>query len=99
IVAASTWVALVSALTVSRLVLAWFYERAPDARTNWRKWGAWFTAGTTPSGVVWGIGSIFLMAPDRFDLQLLVVVVFSAVVYGSLAAFGRWMPAFFGFFL
>lgn len=95
----SIWFGLVTLLTLSRLVLAWFYRRAADARTNWRKWGAWFTAGATASGTVWGIGSVFLMSPERFDLQLLVVVLLSAVVYGSLAAFGRWMPAFFGFFL
>ena len=95
----SIWFGLVTALSLSRVVLAWFYRCAPDARTNWRKWGAWFTAGATSSGFVWGIGSIFLMNHDRFDLALLVVVLLSAVVYGSLAAFGRWMPAFFGFFL
>jgi two-component system, sensor histidine kinase len=95
----SVWFGLVTLLTLSRVVLAWFYRRADDARTNWRKWGGWFTAGATSSGIVWGIGSVFLMNHDRFDLQLLVIILLSAVVYGSLAAFGRWMPAFFGFFL
>ena len=93
------WFGLVTLLTLSRLVLACFYARTPNAKQDWRKWGAWFTAGATSSGLVWGIGSIFLMAPDRFDLQLLVIVLISAVVYGALAAFAHWAPAFFGFFL
>ncbi|MGH6952407.1 MAG: sensor histidine kinase, partial [Vitreimonas sp.] len=93
------WFTLITLLTGARLVLAAVYMRAPDAKQNWRRWGAWFTAGTIASGAAWGIGSIFLMAPDRFDLQLLVIVLISAVVYGALAAFAHWAPAFFGFFL
>ncbi|WP_395646416.1 hybrid sensor histidine kinase/response regulator [Terricaulis sp.] len=96
---ATIWFALVTLLTLSRLVLAWFYARAPDARTDWRKWGFWFTAGATSSGFVWGFGLILMMTPDRLDLQLMVVMLLSGIVYGSLAAFGRWMPAFFGFYL
>lgn len=93
------WFALVSLLTLSRYVLAVAYKRASDARTNWRKWGAWFTAGTVSSGIVWGVGTLFLMSPARLDMQLLVIVLLTAVSYGALAAFGRWIPAFFGFFL
>jgi signal transduction histidine kinase/CheY-like chemotaxis protein len=101
-VAAATvivWFGIITLLTVARVVLAIIYAQTPDAQARWRKWAAWFTAGATSSGLAWGIGSVFLMAPARLDLQMLVVVLNAALVYGALAVFARWLPAFFGFTL
>jgi len=96
---AAVWFGIVTLLTIARVALALVYARAPDAKRAWRKWASWFTAGCIAGGLSWGVGSVFMMAPDRLDLQLLVIVLLSAIVYGALASFGRWIPAFYGFFL
>src|SRR5262245_5501485 len=50
----AVWFAVITLLTLARIVLAVVYARThDDARRNWRKWGAWFTAGATSSGVAW----------------------------------------------
>ncbi|HVY83811.1 MAG TPA: HAMP domain-containing sensor histidine kinase, partial [Caulobacterales bacterium] len=95
---AIAWFALISALTLARVVLAATYTRSANARAEWRAWAAWFTTGCIVSGFAWGLGTLFFMAPGRFDLQLLIVLTLSALVYGGLASFGRWTPAFYGFF-
>src|SRR5512145_2278955 len=45
VVTVTVWFGLITLLTLSRLVLAYFYARTPNAKQDWRRWGAWFTAG------------------------------------------------------
>src|SRR5690349_6034232 len=81
----TAWFAVITLLTAARATLAFLYKRAPDARTAWRKWAWWFTAGCVASGLAWGVGTLFMLSPARVDLQLLIVVLLTALVYGALA--------------
>jgi signal transduction histidine kinase len=93
------WFALVSAQAIARMVTTHVYRAKPRAHSEWKLWADWFTWGAIVGGVVWGVGTIFLMPPDRFDLQMLIVVTLSALVYGAVASMGLWLPAFYGFCL
>lgn len=95
----AVWFALVSMQSVGRMVLTHFYRAKPREHDEWKRWANLFTWGAIIGGVVWGLGAIFLMPPDRFDLQMLIVVTLSALVYGAVASMGLWLPAFYGFCL
>ena len=68
----------------------------PDA--HWRRWAYGFTAAALLGGLVWGVGSLWLLVPGRFDLQLLVVVVLVAIVYGAISGVASYLPAFYAVF-
>jgi CheY-like chemotaxis protein len=68
----------------------------PDA--HWRRWAYGFTAAAFLGGAVWGVGSLWLLVPGRFDLQLLVIVVLVAVVYGAISGVASYLPAFYALF-
>jgi two-component system, sensor histidine kinase len=95
---AAIWFGIVTLQTAARLALSWAHRRAQPIK-DWRRWGDWFTWGCVAGGLVWGVGTLFLMDPARFDLQMLIVVLITGLVYGGLSSFGSWMPAFYGFFL
>jgi signal transduction histidine kinase len=98
LLAVSLWFAALSLQSIARMIGTHIYRMKP--RTDeWRRWADIFTAGAIAGGLVWGIGTLFLMPADRFDLQMLIVVTVSALVYGAVASMGLWLPAFFGFSL
>jgi signal transduction histidine kinase/CheY-like chemotaxis protein len=68
------------------LVFRYKHIRPPPARRPY--WGTLFTIGALIGGLCWGMGSLFMVRPAEFDIQLLVLLVISALVYGSLTAFG-----------
>ncbi len=98
-VAAWIWFGLLSAQTITRVALSFIYKRAKPAAEDWKPWADRVTAGSVIGGLVWGVGTLFLMPPDRFDLQMLVVLIVSALVYGSAVSMALWPPAFYSFFL
>jgi two-component system, sensor histidine kinase len=98
-VAVLVWFALVSLQAIARMVMTHMYRAKPREPSEWKVWADWFTWGAIVGGVVWGIGTIFLMPAGRFDLQMLIVVTLSALVYGAVASMGLWLPAFYGFCL
>jgi two-component system, sensor histidine kinase len=95
----ATWIAVMVTHTTVRAGLrhAFFKADPPDA--DWKRWADRFLMGALAGAVTWGIGSLWLLAPGRLDLQLLVAAVLIAVIYGTISAFGSYLPAFFVLFL
>ena len=93
------WIAVLVAQSLARLALCEAYRRLSPPQRDWRRWAALFTAGALAGGVTWGAGSLWMMVPGHFDYQLLVVMVILALIYGSVSAFGAYLPAFYAFFL
>jgi signal transduction histidine kinase/CheY-like chemotaxis protein len=96
---AGVWFALLSAQTIARVALSLAYSSVKPDASAWKLWADWVTGGSILGGLVWGVGTLFLMPPDRFDLQMLVVLIVSALVYGSVVSMALWPPAFYSFFL
>ena len=65
---------------------------------HWRRWAYGFTAAALLGGLAWGVGSLWLLVPDRLDLQLVVVVVLVAIVYGAVSGVASYLPAFYALF-
>ncbi|MGH6963985.1 MAG: response regulator, partial [Phenylobacterium sp.] len=57
-----------------------------------------FTAVALLGGAVWGVGSLWLLVPGRLELQLLVLVVLVAIVYGAISGVASYLPAFYALF-
>jgi signal transduction histidine kinase/ActR/RegA family two-component response regulator len=90
--AMTAWILAMCAQTGARLAMVKLYQRRnppPEARPVW---GRAFTLGALVGGICWGTGSILMITPAEFDIQLLVVVAICAIVYASLSGFGSYQP-------
>lgn len=91
------WLCVHSLQSLARTGLWFAYRRARPSVADWRPWARAFTVGALVGGLTWGFGALIMMEPGRFDHQLMVVLVICAVVYGAMAAFGSYLPAFYAF--
>ncbi len=91
---AATWLLISATHIAVRLVMIGVYRGSPDRDRHWRAWANRFTIGAAVGGITWGIGGAVIMPVGRFDLQMLVVVLITSIIYGTLSSFGAWYPAF-----
>jgi len=94
----AVWVTAVILQISARTWLRRAYVRSPRQQ-DWRVWGRRFVLGSVASGLIWGGGLPFLMAPGRLDLQAVVIGVMIAGTYGIVGSAGSYLPAFYTFFL
>jgi len=94
---AAVWLGVMVAHISIRLIIRRSFQSSPTAASNWRAWANRFTAGAAVAGITWGIGGILIMPPARFDLQMLLILTVTSIVYATLSAFASWFPAFFAF--
>ena len=98
-VAAGVWLTAMVLHTAVRQLTRLAFLRADPPDAAWKTWADRFVIGAFVGAVTWGVGSLWLLAPGRFDLQMLVVTVLMAVIYGGMTGFGAYLPGFFVFFL
>ncbi|MBS0360362.1 MAG: hybrid sensor histidine kinase/response regulator, partial [Proteobacteria bacterium] len=91
---AAIWLSAVAAHTVARLALSFAYRRAKPGPADWRPWANLYVIGAGVGGLTWALGMPWLLAPDRFDLQMLVIVMMVAGTYGFVGSAGPYLPAF-----
>ena len=94
----SAWSAFVVACALCHILLVRAYLRSPAQSDQWRKWAFWFSVVCFAEGMAWGWAPIGLATGDRFEVQLIVVVVTAAVAEGAIIAFGAYLPAFYALF-
>ena len=97
--AAAVFVAFMTLHSVLRASAQIAYRRRTPPASEWKRWADLFVAGTAAGGVTWGVGLFWLLAPDRLDLQAVVMAVMVAGTYGIVGAAGAYLPAFMTFFL
>jgi signal transduction histidine kinase/CheY-like chemotaxis protein len=83
----------------ARLLLYRAYLRAASRTQNWRPWALWFTVGTFVGGATVGSGSIWMVAAQHTDLQLIALLLIFAVTGSAVGAFSAFLPAFMAFFI
>jgi two-component system, sensor histidine kinase len=81
--------------TAARLALIFTYLRREPPDSQWRYWGRWFTAGALAGGLTLGLGSLWLMPREHFEMQLLTLLYICAVSSGAITAFGVLRSAIF----
>jgi signal transduction histidine kinase/CheY-like chemotaxis protein len=86
------WLAVMLVQTGARLVLVRAYQRVKPPPEQRQAWHAVFIFGAFVAGTAWGIGSLLMVTPGEFDIQLFIIIIISAIVYGSLSGFGSYLP-------
>ncbi len=94
----SAWSAFVVICALCHILLGRAYSRSRAQSDQWRKWALWFSVISFAEGMAWGWAPIGLATGDRFEVQLIIVVVTAAVAEGAIVAFGSYLPAFYALF-
>jgi two-component system, sensor histidine kinase len=94
----SAWSVFIVICALGHIALGRAYWRSRSLSGQWRKWALWFAVISFAEGVAWGWASIGLPTGDRFEMQLIVVVVTAAVAEGAIVAFGTYLPALYALF-
>jgi signal transduction histidine kinase/CheY-like chemotaxis protein len=84
--------------SAARLTLYWLHSRLALNSENWRPWAFWFIVGAAVGGATIGCGSIWMVAAQHTDLQLIALLLIFAVTGGAVGAFSAYPPAFYTFF-
>jgi signal transduction histidine kinase/ActR/RegA family two-component response regulator len=92
-VAAMTgWLIVMVIQTAVRVGLVRAYARRHPPPEDREAWHTAFVVSAFVGGLCWGIGSLLMITPGEFDIQLTVAIVICALVYGSLSGFGSYQP-------
>ena len=94
----SAWSAFIIICALGHIGLGRAYWSSRALSNQWRKWALWFGAIGFAEGVGWGWAAVGLATGDRFETQLIVVIVTAAVAEGAVVAFGAYLPAFYALF-
>jgi len=94
---AAVWLGVMVVHISVRLMVRRAYQRAADAASRWRVWARRYTLGAGFAGLTWGVGAVAIMPAGRFDLQMLLILAITSIIYATLSAFGSWFPAFLSF--
>ena len=95
---ATIFLSIMFVQSVARLGLYHTFARVAKQSENWRPWAFWFTVGALAGGATIGCGSIWMVAAQHTELQLIALLLIFAVTGGAVGSFGSYPPAFFTFF-
>jgi signal transduction histidine kinase len=92
------WIALIVVNQAWRGLLVRAWRRTRPGLEAIRRWGRYWSIGSTVAGSLWGLAGI-LMYPASPAYQALLIVCLFGVVLGGLNLTAVYRPAFFGFVL
>jgi signal transduction histidine kinase/CheY-like chemotaxis protein len=91
------WLACLTVVAASHLLLCRAYRSARPEAAQWRRWGRRFAVIGLAEGLIWGLGGVAVMAPENLDQQFFVLLFLAVIAVGSVPAFGTYLPACFLF--
>jgi signal transduction histidine kinase/ActR/RegA family two-component response regulator len=94
----AAWVAAILVHQAGRGMLVRAYRRAAPQIADAERWGAYWVAGSTLAGALWGAASV-VMFPAQPSYQALFIVCQFGVILGGLSNTAVYKPSFFGFAL
>jgi len=92
------WIALIVANQSWRGLLARAWRRAHPGPSAMRRWGCYWSIGSTAAGALWGVAAV-AMFPGSPARQALAIVCLFGVVLGGLNLTAVYKPSFYGFVL
>ena len=92
-----TWLALIVAATMARVMLWRAYRRAEPEPARAPLWGTRFVVGAAAMGIIWGGAAILFFIPGDPALQAYVAVAVAGMAAGALVSVGAYPPAFYAF--
>ena len=94
----AAWIALVIANQAWRGLLVRRWRRAHPGPAAMRRWGRYWSVGSTAAGALWGVAAV-AMFPASPERQALSIVCLFGVVLGGLNLTAVYKPSFYGFVL
>jgi len=94
----AAWVMAILANQAWRGMLVRAYRKAAPPVADAERWGAYWVAGSTLAGALWGAASV-VMFPAQPSYQALFIVCQFGVILGGLSNTAVYKPSFFGFAL
>ena len=88
------WFALLAAVSLSRVALAYAYARAAPLQRRSPAWQHLYCIGAALAGLAWGASSFMLYAADSFVHQIFLLFVLSGMLAGAIGIMASWFPAF-----
>jgi len=88
------WLSAVCLLALARIGGGSAFRRAAPQSGEVRRWRAYFIAGATASGVVWGSAAVFLFPSMNIAHQVFVAFMVGGMVAGSVTTLAPVFPAF-----
>jgi CheY-like chemotaxis protein/nitrogen-specific signal transduction histidine kinase len=91
------WLAAVVALNLLRLAFhrRFVRERPSDAEVG--MWGRRFVAGSTCSGVLWGLAAVAFFSPESLVAEALLTFAIGGMIAAAAGTLACHLPAFYGF--
>jgi signal transduction histidine kinase len=93
------WVAAIVALTAARMWVWQAYRSRPFTIAVSRDWLRVAVAGAALSGMLWGIGSLFLIPPGELAYQLIFLWAVSMMAVASMFSYSAHVPTYMAYFL
>ena len=84
------WSGTVGGCAAAHLLLCVVYWRAAPADADWRRWNLLFTLIALAEGIVWCLGTFWLIADGNELQEMTVLLTWSGVVTGGLLVFGAY---------
>jgi signal transduction histidine kinase len=90
------WIAGIFATVAIRFLLHRWYM-AKKATRPVSHWARMYVGCSGIAGLVWGLAGVLLFAPDRLELQSLILLVLAGMGAGSASVLPVYLPAFYAF--
>ncbi|NYS77819.1 MULTISPECIES: diguanylate cyclase [Halomonadaceae] len=79
-----TWLAVLTFVSLARLVLAYYFRRLPAQQQQRRRWLHRFSIGAIAAGCVWGSGGVFLFAGENHGQVAALSIVLAGIAAGGI---------------
>ena len=93
------WAVFVCACATVHIGMRWQRQRLGFPDDAWQVWGRRFAAVALAEGIAWGWAAIGLTTSDRYDFELIAMLVSYAMAGGVVSVFGSHRLSFWCFFL
>jgi len=77
------WLAVITAVTVARMVLNWAFLRRSRSDEEVKAWRGWFMIGVVAAGLLWGLAAWLFMATDSLLPRCLVACIIMGMNAGA----------------
>ncbi|MDE2089528.1 MAG: EAL domain-containing protein [Gammaproteobacteria bacterium] len=95
----ASWTEIITAVTLTRLLLVWMYRRAAPTPERAGPWGILSALGSGVAGILWGSTAIFLYVPNSILHQTFLLLCIAGMMAGAVSSLISYMPAFRAYYL
>jgi len=87
------WLLSITVISLSQLILSWFYDRLSLSEDNYKIWRNSAVVGWLMIGVCWGVAAIMLFPDQSTSLQALLILLIIGLAFGLIRPLSPVLPA------